>query len=287
MPKKKYSKESILKLLQNISTNQGITSLTKKDICNHIPASTVNYYFGSLSKACDAAGIGCAEKGANLASIAKSNAIDDGALFQSLFELECDLGHTPSYNEYSSSGKFSTRPFRKRFSTWGNALVYYEKWRIENEIVNNTKNTTDGKNQIALSDSLPSRSMCQERRAKGNTNDVFKFYGEPINFRGLRHAPINEQGFVYLFGMVSKELGFFIESIQQGFPDCEGKYLFDQKKNLWARARIEFEYLSSNFKEHGHDVNECDFIVCWVNDWKDCPISIIELSKEIIKLNSK
>ncbi|MBX9788237.1 MAG: hypothetical protein K2Y37_04935 [Pirellulales bacterium] len=41
----------------------------------------------------------------------------------------------------------------------------------------------------------------------------------------MRHAPINEQGVVYLFGMVSRELGFYIEAIQQGFPDCEGKYL--------------------------------------------------------------
>jgi len=33
-----------------------------------------------------------------------------------------------------------------------------------------------------------------------------------------------EQGVVYLFGMVSRELGFYIEAVQQGFPDCEGRF---------------------------------------------------------------
>src|SRR5574341_205258 len=45
-------------------------------------------------------------------------------------------------------------------------------------------------------------------------------YGEPIDFRGLRHAPINEQGVVFLFGMVSDELGFLVESVHHPFPDC-------------------------------------------------------------------
>lgn len=114
-----------------------------------------------------------------------------------------------------------------------------------------------------------------------------QFYGEPIEFRGLRHAPINEQGVVFLFGMVSRELGFNIESVQQGFPDCEGKYLYDPKKTLWAKARIEFEFKSSNFKDHSHDSTQCDFIVCWIHDWPECPIDVIELKKEIAKLPSR
>jgi len=114
-----------------------------------------------------------------------------------------------------------------------------------------------------------------------------QLYGEPIDFRGLRHAPINEQGVVFLFAMVSRELGFNVESVQQGFPDCEGKYLFDSKKNLWAKARIEFECQASNFEQHGHDPNQCDFIVCWANDWPGCPIKVIELKNEILKLPSR
>jgi hypothetical protein len=32
-------------------------------------------------------------------------------------------------------------------------------------------------------------------------------YGQPLDFRGLRHEPVNEQGVVLLFGLVAKELG--------------------------------------------------------------------------------
>ena len=120
-----------------------------------------------------------------------------------------------------------------------------------------------------------------------NRKSPTQLYGEPIDFRGFRHAPINEQGVVYLFGMVSRELGFYIEAVQQGFPDCEGKYLHDKKKHLWAKARIEFEYLASNFQDHGHDAEQCDFIVCWINDWPECPINVIELRTELRKLPSQ
>src|SRR4029077_11836541 len=39
-------------------------------------------------------------------------------------------------------------------------------------------------------------------------------YGNPIDFRGLRHEPVNEQGVVFLFGMVAKELGYMVEAVQ-------------------------------------------------------------------------
>ena len=41
--------------------------------------------------------------------------------------------------------------------------------------------------------------------------------GEVINFRGLVYSPINEQGVVFLFGKLSKDLNIEIEEIQQGF----------------------------------------------------------------------
>jgi hypothetical protein len=56
------------------------------------------------------------------------------------------------------------------------------------------------------------------------------------------------------------------------------------KKNLWARARIEFEFKASAFREHGHDPSRCDFIVCWIDDWQDCAIPIIELKARILTL---
>jgi predicted transport protein len=91
--------------------------------------------------------------------------------------------------------------------------------------------------------------------------------GSPINFRGFIYAPINEQGVVYLFGLVSEDLNIRVESIQQGYPDCTGIRFLG--KGRWERVRIEFEYSSSNFILHRHDPKGCDLIVCWVDDLTD------------------
>jgi len=107
-------------------------------------------------------------------------------------------------------------------------------------------------------------------------------FGAPINFRGLRHAPINELGVVYIFGMVSLELGFIVEALQSAFPDCEAKRSIGNDR--WRRARIEFEFRSSNFRVHKHPVDGADVIVCWEHDWADCPIEVIELRSAIIPL---
>jgi hypothetical protein len=94
-----------------------------------------------------------------------------------------------------------------------------------------------------------------------------RIFGDPLNFRGLRHAPINEQGVVFLFGIVSKELGFVVESVHNPFPDCVAKRLVDTRRRRWQEVRIEFEYQSRNFLAHHHRETECDLIVCWEHNW--------------------
>jgi len=100
----------------------------------------------------------------------------------------------------------------------------------------------------------------------------------------LQHAPINEQGVVFLFGMVCSELGFVVEAVRTAYPDCEAKRLV--KKGKWERAMIEFEFKSSNFKDHGHNPELCDVIVCWEHDWPECPLEVIELKSAIENLEN-
>jgi len=83
-------------------------------------------------------------------------------------------------------------------------------------------------------------------------------------------------GVVYLFGTLAEELGFVVESVQAGYPDCEAKRRLPN--NRWQRVKIEFEYLSSNFLKHKHDPSGCDLIVCWKHDWKNCPLEVLTLS---------
>src|ERR1051326_5350546 len=106
-------------------------------------------------------------------------------------------------------------------------------------------------------------------------------YGNPIDFRGLRHELVTEQGVVLLFGMVAKELGYMVEAVQRGFPDCEAKRQVGLDR--WQRVRIEFEFESRNFRDHGHPSTGCDVIVCWRHNWDYCPrqIEVVELSSVI------
>jgi hypothetical protein len=103
--------------------------------------------------------------------------------------------------------------------------------------------------------------------------------GPPIRPCGLAYEPVNEMGVMALFCMLSRQLGFVIESVQSGFPDCEAK--MEVEPGRWQHFRIEFEYESRNFRDHRHDPAKCDLIVCWRHNWKDCPanLQVLELSK--------
>ncbi len=105
--------------------------------------------------------------------------------------------------------------------------------------------------------------------------------GNPINFKGLIYGPLNENGVIFLFSKIHDKLGVNIESIQAAYPDARARR---RTKKGWEDVWIEFEYKSSQFKIHKHDPKECDIIVCWEHDWKDCPLEVIELRSVIRKI---
>lgn len=103
-------------------------------------------------------------------------------------------------------------------------------------------------------------------------------YGDPIEFRGVRHAPVDVGGVIFLFGMVARELGFNVEAMSSGFPRCEAKRQIAPGK--WARLRIDFELESRQFRDAGRNPASCDLIVCWRDTWPDRPASLDVLSLE-------
>ncbi|MBI5207116.1 MAG: hypothetical protein HY934_04920 [Candidatus Firestonebacteria bacterium] len=92
----------------------------------------------------------------------------------------------------------------------------------------------------------------------------------------MSFAPENELGVVFLFPSLLKKLQFKIEKIGNSFPDC---IAYRKSGNKEKKIRIEFEFRASNFIQHKHNIRKCDCIVCWENDWADCPIEIIEIKK--------
>ena len=102
-------------------------------------------------------------------------------------------------------------------------------------------------------------------------------YGPPMVTGALACAPTNENGVIYMFGTLAERLGFVVMKVQTEFPDCEAlRHIGD---NRWQHVRIEFEYESRNFVKHMHDPKGCDVIVCWENNWKECPVEVIELKQ--------
>lgn len=113
-----------------------------------------------------------------------------------------------------------------------------------------------------------------------------RIVGEPIDFRGLRYAPINKQGVVFVFAMASRDLGYIIECMGPEFPDAEGKRCFDKENNQWEHVNLGIGYRSSEIKELGIDESLCDVIVCWVHDWMDCPFEVLELRNSLGQIDS-
>jgi hypothetical protein len=265
MGTQRHSRESIIQTLQNVAANLGTTKLSSRDVNPHIPLSAVKYHFGNVGRALEAAGL-TGNKPGPPDAIRRSR-IPESQLFESLLKIEHTIGHAPTLSESrASGGDYSNGPFRSRFGGWDSVLQHYNRWKVDGEVV--TGSTIDNRDGVTLSNgdataNVGSQEIDQPQNVVGRQRKPPQLFGEPIDFRGLRHAPINEQGVVYLFGMVSRELGFSVEALQQGFPDCEGKYLHDKNRKLWAKSRIEFEFRASNFRQHGHNEDDCDVIVCW------------------------
>jgi hypothetical protein len=109
--------------------------------------------------------------------------------------------------------------------------------------------------------------------------------GAPLDLPGFLFEPTNEMGVVLLFGMLFWRLGFIIESAQIGYPDCRAK--LEVEPGRWQDVGIEFELHSRHFLVHRHDPNRCDFIVCWIHNWKGCPpnLRVIELREVVRRLS--
>lgn len=211
------SRETIVQTLQTVAASLGKTTLSKRDVQTHIALSTINYHFGNLGVALSTAGLSVAPRDSS--ALGMRSRLDDDVLFASLFEVEQKIGRPPNLSEYrANGGAYSSKPFSKRFGTWLRTLEHYNKWKVDHGtfVLENPAiavKDTNNCHYVAEPMTLPPVSPGQSTRKPP------QLFGEPIDFRGLRHAPINEQGVVYLFGMVSRELGFSVEALQQGFPD--------------------------------------------------------------------
>jgi len=207
-------------------------------------------------------------------------------------ELLRDWGETvrrnrkiPSRRTYRREGQYDTRTVERRFGPWSSLPGVFRnfahnkpEWADVVALLPVPASKHEhGSNHDSASPILPKKTRHVPLKDRAT-------YGNPTHFRGLRHEPVNEQGVVLLFGMLAKELGYVIEAVQTGFPDCEAKRQIAPER--WQRVHIEFEFESRNFRDHGHPSTGCDVIVCWRHNWDECPenIEVVELSSVIKSL---
>ena len=105
--------------------------------------------------------------------------------------------------------------------------------------------------------------------------------GRTLNFRAFAYTPTSEHDVVQLFGAVADELGFEIVGNRSAFPDCEARRARPGARASFVPCLIEYEFASSDYRRHKHPATGCDLIVCWVHDWPDCPVEVLELSAAI------
>ncbi len=269
MKNKKLTKEEIIEAIKKSYASLEKTPSRSKFISlTGISEYKVLRHFSSWNEAIKAAGLE-----PDLSNIK----FEDSDLLEDWAKLVRKLRQIPARSQYQKLGKYSSGVFEKHFGPWSLIPEQFRQF---------AKNKPEWKDVIAL---LPTekRKSIVKRPYLPPSSKNFKYsklgdrttYGNPIDFRGLRHEPVNEIGVVLLFGIVAKELGYSIEAIRAGYPDCEAKRQIGP--NRWQRVLIEFEYESRNFLDHGHSLDSCDVIVCWKHNWSDCPDSI-----EVLELRS-
>ncbi|MEW6713880.1 MAG: hypothetical protein AB1306_02155 [Nitrospirota bacterium] len=275
------AKSEIISEIIRVSNHVAPEPLTQRVFKRNskISDSKLRYYFGTFNKAVQAAGL--TPNPINI-PVSGYQKIDDDILLKDLGRLWQEQGRRPTEATISSNGTYSPRPYRVRWGSVAKALVEFER-----RFPDNVPSSAPGSEVSAGAHVTKPLVIPETHKPKAKAPSRRLLFGEPIDFRGLRYAPINEQGVVYLFGMVSRELGFLIESVRTDFPDSEGKRCTSLNGTTWEHVRIEFEYKSSNFNEHGHDPEQCDLIVCWLHDWAESPLEVLELKSELRKLSSK
>ena len=170
----------------------------------------------------------------------------------------------------------SNEEFNKEYSE----LTLGEKYQVLNKILLHVKNSSEVLRGIdnaffirILSKAFPPPSP-SKRECK---REMLPIVGPSMLF-----SPIDELGVVLLFGILHRELGFpyIIKVSASEYPDA---IIVNKRGEV---KRIEFEYIASNFRQHGHDPNKCDYIVCWIDDLsegdelKSKVVSLMEFLKE-------
>lgn len=267
-------RETILKEIRRVAHEIGANTLSRPEFTSKSDISKWQIYkhFDSWNDAVQQAG---------LIPHTEKEKIEDAELFREMKDVFVKFGGVCTRMKFDKLCRYSVDVYKRRFGKWNDILLAFKAW------LNESREDFPFLNQLHSATNLhKAKESIHKTKEKSKTASWDSIgtmtYGSFLNFRGLQHAPVNEQGVVFLFGMVCTELGFAVEAVRTSYPDCEAKRRVKTRQGfVWERVRIEFEYCSRNFD---HDPSGCDVIVCWEHNWPECPLEVIELKTAIQSL---
>ena len=274
MPKIQLSKEEVIATIQECARKLGhCPSIPELNAKAKINLPTLRKNFGTYSRALRECGLERQGPGYK---------VDLMKLFTEWAQMVRELKLIPTMAEYSLRSKHSPRPLLTRYGSWIHVprglLLFAEQEGLEREygdVLEVIK--TYYKGMVGRGRTSRKPISITSKPALFTDRPV---YGPSLVPAALAHGPINEAGVVYLFGMMADKLGFVVTRVQTEFPDCEA--MWEIQPDKWQRVRVEFEYESKNFLKHFHQAKECDVIVCWIHNWPECPLHVLELKREIV-----
>jgi hypothetical protein len=261
--------QGIIEEIQRAARELGTDRMSRRQFAAMSPtaARQVQRHFDTWTEAVAAAGL----------TPISTAAIPEDDLFREMAATFLKSGGICARRRFDRACRYSADAYRRRYGSWRGSLAAFRRWLEKTGA------------EFPFAESLPSVAPCARgpRRREGEAGRMGTRLrrrsrsGPPLGFRGQVFAPTNEQGVVLLFATVFQDLGFVIEEIRTGYPDCEARRRVDGRDDLWEHVTIEFEFRSSGFRRGGHDAEACDLVVCWIDDWRECPVEVLELRTAI------
>jgi len=273
-----YSREEIINEIQKVAASLEVRYLKQQDFIlnSTIPINTVKYHLGTWAQAVKAAGL---EMPRDYSPSENPDLVQDDDLLRELVRLYRVAGKPPTADIIKAHGAYSLEYYTARWQSLDRAM--WKARALFPEAFKDTVIPPAREPEIVdthpLVESTPIRMIPQTIKPKRPVK-VERHLGDPIDFRGLRFAPVDRDGVLFLFGMLAVELGFEPEFVSGERPHAEGRRYFDVQREQWKHLRMEFLLQSSQYTPDQDSGREpCDLLVCWHHDSEDCPVEVLEL----------
>lgn len=277
-PADKMTKEEATALIRELTTRLGHPpSLAELETHTALRRRCIRKHFGNLTFARWEAGVSTRNKQQRTAM---------EVMFKVWAETVRALKKIPSIAEFEKLTKRRVNPYQTRFRYWSRVPEAMQDYVKANGLEQEWPDILE-----VIRERQEHHLQATAEECSGSSGRPLAIrrdravYGPPMVTGPLVNVPTNESGVIFLFGAMAVELGFRATLIQTEYPDCEA--LREMASGRWQKMKIEFEYESRNFVKHGHRAEDCDIIVCWIHNWPECPLDVVELRRAWVEMNAQ